>query len=246
MTHLSALALDALALGTLDPAAEARARAHLASCARCRADSEAAAAERAHFSAYVMARTAPVAPRRWALWLALPAVAAAVALLALALRDPAGERAPELAPELAIKGGPTWHVFANRDGRTFAVHDGTPLAAGDRIRFAVAPAGARYLLVASIDGAGAVTIYFPYGGSESAPLAAGVQVELPGSIVLDAAPGPERMFAVFSDEPIATAAIARQLRAIGNGGADAIRSTHSLAVARARAQTTVVFEKAPP
>src|SRR6185295_9274444 len=87
---------------------------------------------------------------RWSRLL-VPALAAAVAAVVAIcvlrprgawLAEPGGE--PELA-ELAIKGSAGWQVFANRDDQVFAVHDGARLAPGDRIRFAVNPAGARYL-----------------------------------------------------------------------------------------------------
>ncbi len=175
---------------------------------------------------------------------AVPAFAAAVAIAVIVVTlHPHPRAAPP--PELAIKGDATWQVFANRDGQTFTVHDGTQLEPGDRIRFAVIPDGAHYVLVASIDGAGTVSIYFPYGGSESAPLPAqaGARSLLPGSIVLDSAPGPERMFAIFSDEPIAADQVVDQLRAIGAGGADAIREPHALTISNARAQASTLFEK---
>jgi len=237
VSHVSAFALDALALGALDPEARAHALAHLDGCARCRADRDAADELRARFVAQVMPRTRPATRRRrWAL-LALPALAAAVALLVV-WRD-RGEP-----PELAIKGGATWQVFAHRADATFAVHDGTRLAAGDRIRFVISPAGARYVLVASIDGAGHATIYYPYAGPSSEPIA-GPRAELPGSIVLDTAPGPERVFALLSDQPIAADPVIALLRTIGAAGPDAIRRFAALPIA-ARAQRSLVFEKAAP
>jgi hypothetical protein len=236
--HLSALALDALALGREQPGA----REHLAACARCRGDFEAADALRAHFTDHIMPRTLPRKARPSWLVFAVPAFAAAIAIVAVVTRH---RDTPAPPPELAIKGDATWQVFANRGGQTFIVHDGAQLEPGDRIRFAVIPLGARYLLVASIDGAGAVSIYYPYGGSASAalPTQAGARSVLPGSIVLDSAPGPERMFAIFSDEPIDAQQVAVQLRAIGAGGADAIREIHALTIANARAQASTVFEK---
>ncbi|HEX4449258.1 MAG TPA: DUF4384 domain-containing protein [Kofleriaceae bacterium] len=236
--HLSALTLDAMALGSETPGA----REHLAGCARCRGDFESAAALREHFSAQILPRTQPRKARPSWLVFAMPAFAVAVAVAVVALRPrPHVVAAPP--PELAIKGDATWQVFANRNGQTFTVHDGARLEPGDRIRFAVIPDGAHYLLVASIDGAGTVSIYYPFGGSESAALPAGDRSLLPGSIVLDAAPGPERMFAIFSDEPVVADQVADQLRAIGAGGADAIREPHALTIANARAQTSTVFEK---
>jgi hypothetical protein len=245
--HLSALALDALALDALDGTATTAARAHLAICERCRIDLERAAELRAHFTAAVLLRTLPQHRRRaWSLaWLAVPALG--VLAVWIGLRGSVHVR-PAYDPassDLAIKGDATCQVFANRDGQTFAVHDGTPLAAGDRIGFVVTPDGARYLLVASIDGAGAASIYFPYNGTESAPLMPGKRIELPGSIVLDATPGPERVFALFSDKPIAAQLVISQLRTIGVDGPEAIRARRQLDV-DARAQSSLVFEKVAP
>jgi hypothetical protein len=237
--HVSALTLDSLAIGALDAEAEARTAAHLASCADCRAEQTAAAALREHFAVHVLPRTHPESRRswRWAL-VAAPALAAAILLLVI-MRDRGG---PD--DELGIKGDATWQVFANRNGETFAVHDGSNLAAGDRIRFVVTPNGAPYVLVASVDGAGAASIYYPYGGTQSGPTH-GARNELPGSIVLDAAPGPERLYAIFSDDPITADSVTEQLRMIGVRGADAIRHTRSLDVP-SRAQASLVFEKAAP
>ncbi|MDB4955333.1 MAG: hypothetical protein JWO36_2902 [Myxococcales bacterium] len=234
MNHVSAIELDAVVLGNAD----ARIREHLADCAACRADAEAAAASREHFASHVFARTLPavLAKRqsRWWIALSLPILAVAAILLFVATRS-------QQTPELGIKGTAAWQVFANRDGKTFQVHDGGKLAAGDRMRFVVVPNGAKFLLIASVDGAGNTSIYFPFDGTESGKIDGG-HVELPGSIVLDTAPGPERMFALFSNEPIAAGPVKQQLKQLGADG-DAIRKLQRLDVV-ARAQLTIVFEKA--
>lgn len=234
--HVSALTLDAFALGALDGVTEAQVRAHLATCPRCLADHALARELRERFMATLAPHGAPRRPsRRW-MWLAVPALAA-VLLVAL-------WRRPVPPPDLAVKGGASWSVYANRDGQTFAVHPGTALAPGDRIRFVVVPDGARYLLVASVDGAGGVTVYYPYDGAASAEIT-GERVELADSIVLDAAPGPERMYAILSDEPIAADIVKERLRAIAAGGAQAIRDTVELEV-QARMQLSLWIEKAVP
>jgi len=241
-SHVSPLTLDALALGALDRDREAEIHAHLAGCAECRGARDAAAALREHFTARVLPRGLPARrPPRWR-WLVAPALSAALAVALLVVLWP---RALPPAPnDLGIKGTASWQVFANRSGHTFAVHDGTELAAGDRIRFIVVPGGARYLLVASVDGRGAVTIYYPYEGSQSAPID-GERFELTGSIVLDAAPGPERIYALLSDEPITADAVRAPLRVVARGGAVAIRGTYTLPVP-VRAQASLVFEKVAP
>jgi len=236
--HASALALDELALGGLDRETAAQLEAHLASCPACQRDQQAAAELRDQFARSVLPRgLAARQPRRW-VWLALPAFAAAM-VLAVALWP----RAAPI-PELAIKGDASWQVFANRDGQTFSVRDGAELAAGDRIRFVVLSGGAHYVLVASVDSTGAATIYYPYGGEMSAAIQ-GEQVEPAGSIALDAAPGPERIYAILSDQPVAAADVVAQLREVAAGGAAAIRATPTLRLA-ARAQLSLVFEKAAP
>jgi hypothetical protein len=144
--------------------------------------------------------------------------------------------------DIAIKGDASWQVFANRDGQTFAVRDHTELAAGDRIRFVVLPGGARYLLIASVDGDRGVTVYYPYHGERSAAID-GVRFELAGSIVLDDASGPERIFAILSDTPVNAEIVTAALHDIATGGANAIRATRTVPL-KVRAQLSVVFEKA--
>ena len=235
--HVSQLMLDALALCALDRDSAARVQAHLACCASCRDDARIAAQLRQRFTVHVLPRGVPARRRPRRSWLLIPPLMAALLAIGWCSR-------PAPVAELAIKGEASWQVFANHDGRVFAVHDGTALAAGDRIRFAVTPAGARYLLVASIDGLGAATIYYPYDGPHSA-IIEGDRVEPAGSIELDAAPGPERIYALLSDQPIAADAVIVQLRAVAVGGAAAIRDARPLALP-VRAQLSLVFEKATP
>ncbi|HET9451957.1 MAG TPA: hypothetical protein VFO83_13795, partial [Aggregicoccus sp.] len=69
--------------------------------------------------------------------------------------------------------------------------------------------------------------------------------ELPGSVVLDAAPGPERVFALFSDAPLAAGDVTRALEALGSGGRGAIRAQQRLPVAGTE-QASFLFEKVQP
>jgi len=251
--HLSLLTLDALALGALPPDREVQARDHIATCDRCLADSEESERSRDHFRLDVLARTMPHIERRavrpiWrrAPWPALlvPALAAAAILLFVVLSGREGTTDQD--GDLRIKGGATLQVFAHRNGHVFRVEDGAALAPGDRIRFVVYPADLPYLLIASVDGAGVVTVYFPYGGHESERLQdAAPRIELPGSIALDAAPGPERIHAIFSREPVSADAVEVILSGVGAGGAQAIRNHQHLDIP-APAQATVYFEKALP
>jgi hypothetical protein len=168
-------------------------------------------------------------------------VAAAVLVLGLQLRAGPSAVLPG-SDELGIKGGPMLQVYALRNHQVFAVPDGTVLSAGDEIRFAVMPAGATYVLIASVDGAGSTTIYFPYNGDRSAEVAPQVRTELPGSIVLDNAKGPERLFALFSRSPIAASDVRPELRKLVAAGASRLREPQVLAIPAA--QVSLIFEKA--
>jgi hypothetical protein len=243
--HLSSMTIDGLASGLL---AEPSARAHLESCARCRGDLEAAEAACATFTRDVLPRTiGKLRPVRSRWVLAWPALAAA-ALAAIAVVVWIGKRehpAPAIIEDdgaIRMKGVLAFQVFASRRDEVFAVHDATKLAAGDKIRFVVGAGTARpYLLVGSVDGAGNATIYYPYGGAHSGPAPAAPS-ELPGSIVLDAAPGPERVFALASAQPLDAMQVTRALLVLGKKGAAAIRATAVLDNLPA-VQQSIVFEK---
>src|SRR5262249_37657479 len=136
-------------------------------------------------------------------------------------------------------------LVARRDGRVFPVKPGVALKAGDQIRFVVDHVRHRYLLVASIDGSGHATVYFPYDGAESAAVNDGERVEVPGSIVMDSSLGPERFCALFSDYPLQTISIRPALDAVGKKGSGGIRNASRLDVS-ADEQASVLVEKATP
>jgi hypothetical protein len=233
--HPSALALHQYQAGALPAPQRDAAAAHLEGCPACRRQLAELAEDTRRFAAEVFPRTlagvtARAAPERRTRWLLAPVLAAAVVALWLGRR-----------PEVRVKGAATLTVVAaGRDGLV-TVADGTTLEAGDRIRFVLRPAGLRYVLIAGVDGAGRATIYHPFQGSESGPLA-GAVVEIPGSIVLDRSPGPERIFALLSSRPLPAAPLRDALAALGRGGPGAIRATRRLAVTAA-VQETVLFEK---
>lgn len=244
--HLASLVIDALAGGHLPAAEAAEARLHVERCARCRDDLDTATAACAHFSQVVLPRTVGTLRPRTPWWRAfgpaviVPALAVAVLLIWLVQ----GPDAPTNEPALQIKGERTFQMFANHGGKIVPVRDATRLGPADQIRFIVGSRDLRFLLVASVDGAGKATVYYPFGGERSGPVSKEPS-ELPGSIVLDAAPGPERVFALFSREPLDAVIVTSALTAIGKAGDDAIRATHTLDVP-ADAQTSVVFEKVIP
>jgi hypothetical protein len=179
--------------------------------------------------------------RRWWRW-ALPALgmlaAASACLFLITPTRPANV-------DLLEKGSRTLAIFAARDQSVLPVADDhTKLRSGDRIRFVLWPAGHRFALIASVDGAGKPTIYFPFQGTRSAALPAGPRVELPGSILLDESPGPERVFAVLSPAPLAAATVLDALKVLASKGGDAVRRTAALPI-EGVAQQSILFEKQP-
>jgi hypothetical protein len=232
--HPSVLALHELQTGALPAAERDQVSAHLAACAACAGVAATLAADQRHFAAEVLPRTmAAVAggrTRRWTLVL-VPALAATVCALWLAPR-----------PQLRAKGDATLTLYAARGEQVVMVADGSALAPGDRIRFVLRPGGLGYALVASVDGIGRITVYHPFEGVESGRIEPSPRVELPGSIVLDRSPGPERIFALLSRHPLQATQVREALTALGRGGPPAIRANSRLAVP-ADAQGTVLIEK---
>ncbi len=178
-------------------------------------------------------------------WLAGPLVAAALLLLWIAVRPaaPAGPPAPTGdAPYLGVKGDDDpVRLFARRAGAVRPLDDGAEVLPGDALRFAVASAvpsaapAARYALVVSIDGAGAISVYAPFGGERSERLASdapdGAPIELSGSVVLDDTLGDERLWALLSDEPIEVARVRPLLERQAAAGPAAVRAASAATLA---------------
>jgi hypothetical protein len=252
-THPTPFELDQAELGLLSDERRRSLEEHLAGCARCSDAQQALHIAAQRFRTQVFPRTlerVQVAAARerqplWRPW-SLVAVPAAAALLLVAgvVGRPARHHVDE-EPAVSIKGRPSLRVFVRRGERVQAAQDGAALAAGDALRFVVEPGRHRFLLVASVDGMGKVSVYHPFQGSGSAPLGAEPRVELPGSIVLDRAPGPERVFALFSDAPLDRATVSAALGRLGASGAARIRHTTEIPLAGTE-QASFLFEKAEP
>lgn len=244
--HPSPFALSAWVLEALSAEEAARVRGHLAQCERCRGELEAMQAAHARFRRDVLPRTLPgirehLSWRRFWPGALLPTLAlTAAALMMITVHHSPSPHEPR------AKGGVAMQVFLHEPGGARPARDAERATAGDELRFVVEPDGLPYLLVASVDGTGAASVYFPFDGAQSAPLASAPRQELPGSVVLDEAPGPERIFALFSRHPLDGAAVRRLLLAVGAGGAEAIRATRSLPVAGADAQVSLLLEKVLP
>jgi hypothetical protein len=246
--HLTAFSIERLRLRQLDDESAARARAHLADCARC-ADLQHGLSE--HHREFEVTLKPAMRSRlhqkmrrevsrsqswHWVLSVAVPACVLVIAWQALRPREP-------VEPDLLAKGGGAMTVFVKRGENVGRLVDGAPARAGDALRFRVQPGPHRHLLISSVDAAGTVAIHVPPGGQHSARIEPGVTWDSPQSVVLDGTPGPARIFALFSNRPLTASAVRAALERLGRSGADAIRSTQALDVG-AEAQQSILLEKA--
>ena len=126
-----------------------------------------------------------------------------------------------------VKGPSELMLVARRGGRVAVVdrwnHELNP---DDEVRMVVTSGDStrQWLLIASVDGNAEAHVYFPYEGEKSTPIEHAGRWEVPGSIILDASPGPERFFAFFSNRPLDANQVKGPLVALAQRGWDAIRS----------------------
>lgn len=207
-------ALDALLAG--EPAASTR--THLSTCAECTGRLERIESDRQTFrdGAPVLrgrrAQPAVGLGHRVRQWL-IPggALVAAVAVLLLWLRAPATSE-HEGAEVTRSKGGVSLGFYVKRNGMVTRGIDGAPLHGNDAIRFTYTSKQASHLVIASRDGAGAISVYYADGDS-SAAAPAGADVAISESVLLDNALGPELVYGFFCAERTSVSAITQAIGA---------------------------------
>ena len=118
-----------------------------------------------------------------------------------------------------IKGRLIVETYCKRGEAVFPAVDGGDFLAGDRLRFAYTQDRPGFLLVFGVDDQGSLFSYYPEQGLIGMSVAAGAKAFLPGSVELDRHRGWERIFAVWSEEPLADdvvrSAVATVLSAAG-------------------------------
>lgn len=224
--------LTLLQLGELSPTEAEQLAAHLAGCPRCARAQATLEANVASFEATRPAQWArllqqlPPAPalaspsdgprrRARSRWL-LPALAAAALIAAGLLVALVGPFGGPPAPDVRFKGSLGIEIVAKRKEIQFAVGQQTVVQPGDALRFIVTTEVPGYLSVFSVDGTGRVSPFYPATPPQRAP--AGLRIEqagqrvLPGSIILDDAPGPERIVVAFSARPLHRVRLHHRLR----------------------------------
>ncbi len=138
----------------------------------------------------------------------------AAAALVLFVAGPALIEGGESSGGVRMKGG-AFEVFYLRPGAQTPAEAGQDerLRAGDALRFSYAAPKRGHLLVLDLDGTGKASVFVPYGGKRSQPVEKGDAQPLPGSVILDDAPGPEWLVAVFSERPLDAAPLLAALEA---------------------------------
>lgn len=135
--------------------------------------------------------------RRPLYWLAPAAAAAALLLVAGILWF---ALSPE--PTIRTKGDISLAFFVQKGGEAVPGQAGGIYRKNDRIQFAYSSGPNRYVFLVSLDDRGAVSNFNHQGAETSVPIKPGTNRVLEGSIILDDSVGPERIFAVFSNQPL--------------------------------------------
>ena len=148
------------------------------------------------------------------------AVAASVALVTVAprfgtdvhrTRSKGGQNA-ELAHDERCTGAcPVLEMFVKDADGVRAGIDGMTLRAGDWVQFRYRANGHRYLFIVSVDDEGVLAPLYPDRRTRSVPIDARGRHVLEGSVILDDAVGPERLYAFFSPAPLKFADIEKLL-----------------------------------
>ena len=127
---------------------------------------------------------------------------------------------PEEVETTRIKGDLRLLAFRKVADRIERLAPGAVVRAGDVIQLRFNGGGRRHGVIASIDGAGAVTLHFPTGEDGSTALG-DKTTDLPHAYALDDAPRFERFFFITDDRPIDVARTLAALRALAaRPGAD--------------------------
>ncbi len=226
--HPSRFALGRFAASEGSPAERERIQDHLAGCPECQqvlAELEEfqsafhGAHDRAAFLASVRVRASEPEPERrpWGSGWFRPALAlgaAAVALLVVLLLvrpwaepEPDTDRIRIKSDELALG------FLVMEQGRPVVAEPGRVVHPGDRIQFRISAPRGGFVHVVGVDQAGKVSVYYPRPDESVEPYPGGSGRPVPGSVILDATLGRERIFALICERPLGRARLAERVLA---------------------------------
>lgn len=104
-------------------------------------------------------------------------------------------------------------VFVLREGQVRAAQNGDTFWAGDKLQVTVRPGGYPFVHVFSLDAQGRLTSFYAEPDGSSLALRRDAEQLLEHAIVLDDYKGLERIFALYSDEPLPFSAVETGARA---------------------------------
>jgi hypothetical protein len=196
----------------------------------------------AQIAAQIAAAARARARRRQRLGLLGVATGAAAVLLItrVAVDDPAGRSGPIASGAITppatgsdeptrVKGAPRLLAFRQVGAQAERLEPEAVVRAGDLIQLRYNPGGKSFGLIASLDGAGVVTLHYPLR-EDAPPRATAVAPDtttLPHAYALDDAPGFERFFFITANGPIDVQASLGALRSLA-GRADSATATLEL------------------
>ncbi len=222
--HLQDLALERLALGDLDDAAQRSVQDHLAGCPGCEERHRAIVAELAvplpelgleagRAPEPAVAEVVPLRPdhTRWLVGGLGTALALAAGVLVILLQPVE----PQDDPGFQARGSElVLEVYRQNDDGAVRLQTGDTVRPGDHLGFRVASQDAGYLLVLGID-----STLEPYPCYPSVPSHGAVPwtasprpVQIDAAVRLDAIPGQERIVALLCEEALSLDVIAPTLR----------------------------------
>jgi hypothetical protein len=184
-------------------------------------------------------------------WLGLATSAAAVLVVARlgagrgVVEPPTGEPPPRaVSPDedTRVKGPPRLLAFRRVGQQIEQLKQNAVVRAGDVIQLRYKPAGQSYGVIASVDGAGVVTLHYPLR-EDAPPQATAMAADatmLPNAYALDDAPGFERFFFVTASGPLDVRATLSAVRSLARRDDSA---TASLALPDGLQQWSLLLRK---
>jgi hypothetical protein len=157
-------------------------------------------------------RYKPEPRRAWLRWLLpLGTLAAAAAALVLFLQSKKPAPRPDDGDDFRTKGDDISLVIHSE---AHQLANGDTVTPGTKIRFEAQGGKPGFIAIVGIDGSAATTVYYPYGANEATAI--GKERLLPGAIQLDATPGDETFYALFSTKPFAIDATLPAVKGAGS------------------------------
>jgi hypothetical protein len=217
--------------GELAGAEATRIQSHVGGCAHCQGILNGMKSARAALgpaqvtteSVAILEKLDAPRPSPWLAWLkpryAGPVLAGVIAVIAIV---PLALQGLEEHPRIRTKGAsePALEMWINTPEGAKPAADGAVLGEGAQIQFRYRASGRQYLWVVSVDGKGVTTPLYPDQKGPSLTVVPDGTHVLEGSVILDDAKGPERIFGFFSEEPLTFEEIEARLKAALPEGTD--------------------------